>query len=408
MIKSMPENRNLLLFNISKALAFSAFFPFQIYTLFYLSSSFNGKYILGLLMVFTILIVLLSQRVMGSIIDSYSRKHIIKTVLTAWIIIAFPISFLWKYSGIPHIFYIVILFIFLDFTGGMLWDVMRSLQQNITLSKNYGRSNGLAEISGQVPSIIGPAMSIPVLAYAGVGYSFLISTAICIICIVLTAKIQEDFKPEKIKPLSRQSSPLKIIKAYPSEIIFISLLNIPYVLIATGDFLKPIFIVNILHGASSDIALSEIAYSAFASITGLVATLFSKKHELIYCYIFFSIYTVGSFLIPFARTFLLYIALQSFHGIGNPGTRITRNTFTMKRVENKFSGRFNAAVSVVVNSSKLILLMMFTLFINIAGSIELLLISAMISLAAMMLSIFLAKTNSVRKFINNPGYLRPS
>ncbi len=295
--------------------------------------------------------------------------------------------------------------LFIGVTDELLWRSLIALQQNIASYKNYGKSNGIAEISGQLPTIIGPAISIPVLLYLGAYFSLLVGSLMCIIPLYFISRINENFIPESFKPRDKKGT-FNMAKKYPYEIIFIFLLNFPYIMISVGNFLKPVFIVTVIHGNASSIAISEMVYAVFASFTGMILTFTLKKHEILLAYSFFSMYIIGSLLMPFSGIFMIYLICQGIHGIGNPGTRISRNTFVMKHVENKYSGRFNSALSLFTNASRLLLLIIFTTFINILGSKELLFLSAIMLIIIISLSILITRKPEVKNFINGKSIIK--
>ncbi|MEM3675765.1 MAG: hypothetical protein QXV22_01765, partial [Thermoplasmataceae archaeon] len=183
-------------------------------------------------------------------------------------------------------------------------------------------------------------------------------------------------------------------------VLLIFFLNFPFIMVtAIGNFVKPIFIVTVLHGGAIDISLSEFTYAALASLMGLLLSHFLKGRELFMSYLFYIIYTAGSFLIPYSSSFLMYLAFQAAHGIGNPGIRICRNTFVMKNINRNFSGRFFGAVSFVSNIARVSLLLFAMATVNIIGPGKLFTASGFILAAALAGSTILIMTGRTGDFV---------
>lgn len=362
------EGTNLLRFNIAKVTALSSFGPFEIYSLFYLSSTSEGRIMLGIVMISALILGICFDPIIGRIIDYHHRKPVLNFIIVSWaasLVIAFSI---WTSNPGSKEFIIPLLFVFLDFSGGAFFSTLRSFQQTITGKKLYGRSNALSEISGQLPSFIGAGAAIPIIMYVGVRYSLLISTLVLIIPLLLLGRIRENFEPVASRDNGGKiEGTLSFLKSHYRLVIFFYLLNFTFIVVAVGNLLKPVFIVDVLNGNTSSISLSEMTYSVLGSITGLILSVIPVKFGLKYCYLFMTLFAFGSFLIPFSPDITLFLIFQSTHGVGNPGNRISRNTIVMNNVKTSDSGRFFAAISFLSNISRLILLSLFTLLVNITG-----------------------------------------
>ncbi|HLH85239.1 MAG TPA: MFS transporter [Thermoplasmataceae archaeon] len=397
------ERKNLIYFNLAKVSALSAFGPFEIYALFLLSSTTETRLILGSIMVGALAIQVALTPQMGSLIDSTSRKKFSATIMLVWLSTALLISFLLSVFSEAKAILVSALFLLLDVTGGFFFDGMRGLQQTITGTQRLGMSNGLAEMSGQLPNIVGPALAILFIPLIGVGSSLIISAAICLVGIFSLGKVFEGYKPAKSKPSRERNAgngTISYMKNNPGPIFYVFMLNFPFIMVTAGNLIKPVFIVTALHGGTFQISLSELAYAAFASLTGAVLSMVLKKHELFLAYSFFALYTLGTFLMPLSPNFITYLAVQSTHGIGNPGTRICRNTFVMKRVDRRYSGRFFGSVSFLSTLTRIALLVTFTASINILGPRILFVFSGVVLLAALLGSLLFLRDGRTREFVH--------
>ncbi len=398
---SYSDGRNLLIFNIIKSLTLSAFGPFEIYSLLYLSSSETGRIELGSIMFLSVLLGILAGPKVGNLIDRHERKLILNFNLLFFIFISISAFMIWKSDAELSKIVIPAVFLIIDFSEGIFFSTMRSIQQTmVTNKKKYGLSNSISEISGQLPTVIGATLAIPVLSVLGPAFSLVIQLPFIAVSLILLTYLKENFSPVKDNNKNNKSntSSLKYIKENFPIVFFFYLLNFTFIVTTIGNFLKPIFIVNTLHGNANGISLSEITYSTIGMSTGALLSVLRIKFSLKHSYLFMLIFTIGCFLIPSSTSFAMYIGFQTTHGVGNPGNRISRNTVTMNGIPREYSGRFYAGVQILSDITRLILLLVFTISITFVGPSVLLTITGILMLIAIILSLTLYKFN---KKLNN-------
>lgn len=403
---SYSDGKVLLRFNLIKVLSLSSLGPFQIYSLLYLSSSETGKLELGSIMMLSILIGIFSGPKIGSLMDRYHRKTILNTNVLLWISISISGSIIWNSDAkLVHLI-IPVIFVIIDLTEGIFFSILRSIQQTIITDKKYGLSNSIAEISGQLPTVIGASIAIPVLSLLGPRFSLIIQVPFIIISMMFLRGLRENFSPAKTGDTlsERREGSLTFVRKNFSIVFFFYLLNFTFIVTTLGNFLKPIFIVNVLHGNATGISFSEITYSALGISTGAILSVLGMKFSLKHVYLFMLIFTLGCFLIPSSTSFAMYIGFQSTHGIGNPGNRISRNTLIMNGISGEYSGRFYAGIELFSNITRLVLLLVFTVSIEFVGPSVLITISGIIMLIAMSLSMILYRFNlKLKRFMMSLG-----
>jgi hypothetical protein len=324
----------LLRFNALKFLAVSGFGPFEIYSLLYMSGTAILRLVFGLTLILGMIFSILTGPYVGNLLDSHPRKAVLSSLLFLWILSSLIAFILWKTFPDLKEFIIPILFIFTDVTGGIFYSAMRALQQTITTAGNYGRSNAYSEISGQLPSIIGAGTAIPFLLFIGPLYSPLLAVIFTLVGLILLRNMDERFTPSysSIKIMKKEERTIKFVKGHLTEVLFFYLLNFTFIAVMIGNFLKPIFIVEVLHGTAQSISISEIAYAAAGSATGAMLSIFNRGNSIVRLYLCIAIFGLGSLVIAFSHDFALFLAFQTLHGIGNPGARIHRDTIIMQGV----------------------------------------------------------------------------
>ena len=397
------DQKNFVYYNSFKSLFLVAFIPFEIFAIVNLSLTPSGRLIFGGVMMAILIVQIIVSPFIGNLLDSFPRKTVIMRVILLQLAFALIISFLWEMLPEYEIIFIITLFMLVNITEGIFFDAMRSMQQTISSPVNIGKGNGFSEISGQLPSIIGPAMAIPVLTFLGPLYTLAFSTVILILTVPILMHVKENFTVEK-KVMNKNTAEKKegainYMKKNPSKIIFAFLLNMPFIMVATGNFLKPVFIVSTLHAGLFGLSLSEMVYASFASTLGLVLSVTRWKNEIVMMYGFFILYIFGTFLMPTSPILFIFLIYQSFHGIGNPGVRVSRNTFLMKRIDAQHSGRFFSSVTFLSTTARLMLLVFFTLTVNTLGTTFLFDLSGFILVASLTFSIILMKNQEMRNFM---------
>ncbi len=397
------DQKNFVYYNSFNSLFLVAFIPFEIFAIVNLSLTPSGRLIFGGVMMAILIVQIIVSPFIGNLLDSFPRKTVIMRVILLQLAFVLIISFLWEMLPEYEIIFIITLFMLVNITDGIFFDAMRSMQQTISSPVNIGKGNGFSEISGQLPSIIGPAMAIPVLTFLGPLYTLAFSTVILILTVPILMHVKENFTVEK-KVMNKNTAEKKegainYMKKNPSKIIFAFLLNMPFIMVATGNFLKPVFIVSTLHAGLFGLSLSEMVYASFASTLGLVLSVTRWKNEIVMMYGFFILYIFGTFLMPTSPILFIFLIYQSFHGIGNPGVRVSRNTFLMKRIDAQHSGRFFSSVTFLSTTARLMLLVFFTLTVNTLGTTFLFDLSGFILVASLTFSIILMKNQEMRNFM---------
>ena len=402
------ETGVLLRFNFIKFLSVVGFGPFEIYSLLFMSSTELLRIVFGGVLISSMVISIAIGPYIGTVMDSSPRKRIIRGLLSLWIIAFSAVAITWNlFPGLVE-YIIPAAFVFEDVTGGVFFSSMRALQQTITTDGNYVRSNAFSEISGQLPTVVGAATAIPVLLILGPKFTPVLAVTAMIGPILILKNLEERFTPSvgRARDMGRQDRTIGFIRKHLSEVLFFYLLNFTFIAVMIGNFLKPVFIVEVLHGTAESISISEIAYAVAGSATGVFFSLVPAKGKIWHLYLCISLFAVGSLLIPFSPDFLLFLAFQSLHGTGNPGARITRNTIIMAGVPSRNVGRFYEGISFLSNITRLLLLISVTGAISFTGPGILIEATGIMVLATMILSLLLYfRIPAVRQITGNAGIL---
>lgn len=356
----------------SKFLGLISVIPIEVFITFRLSdnSSFYGLF--GASLIIPLLLELVLQPYISALVDGRSRrKLLICNSISNIASVGFASFILLPLLGRPAAIYSLIL-VSIELYFFFFFQAYNALAQETLRREQYGRFNGISEITGQLPSLVGGIFAGIILL--GMGFDAVVLSEILfqVFSIGLLLHLREGPAENAIAGshaagLGYRDS-LSFMRRNFRQIMVVFLLNFPFLAIVSGNFLKPIFIASTLHGSPSWLAASEVAYASFAIIAGLFTPRLNERIGYMKSiYILAGIFFAGSLLMPFFPQFTFYLAFQALHGIGNPGVRIGRNTLIMKTVARRDIGRFYGSVNLLTVLGRIILLVVCILEVGILG-----------------------------------------
>ena len=409
-------NRNSKRFVVARFLSIMSLFPVEIFITFQLSSSplyfglFGATILAGLIARFFF------QPILSDVIDRYSRVRIQITaqIISTTFLMSIFLLFNFVGSATPGIY--VLIAIVNDLYYMVSYQVQQALAQSVFSRNMYGRLNGINEIMGQLPVVLGAAMTSLVLIFLNFRELILISALFQVVGIIAFWTVRDDFEPavnpKKGGVHSNYSESYRYLRKNRKPVLFIYLLNFPFIAVVAGNFLKPIFIVRVLAQSSSFLAISESVYAGVAIIAGVIVPLVMERvGGMKTVYICTTIFFVGSLLIPVAPLWYLFLIFQILHGFGNPGTRIARNTVVMKSVPKNEMGRFNGSVQLLTTMTRIVLISVSMLEVLSAGAGTLILvIGTIVFVAEVLAGILLSRNPDVKSYfgISFRGKVEPA
>jgi predicted MFS family arabinose efflux permease len=256
--------------------------------------------------------------------------------------------------------------IILDLFSSINFQSFNALIREKSDSRNVANNNGLSEISGQASGLTAGFLFIFLSEEINFRNSFLVTSAISLfIGIVLILYPYTNERSKNLKNDRENRLSLKYYRKNSKNIFLISMLNFPYIYISIGNFLVPIYLIDVLKGNINDIALSGSLYCIGAITSGLLVPKILKKfREFQSFFITSTIFVLSIIFLPLIFSIPLFVLMRIFTGFGNGGARISRNTLVMNNVESKNIGKFNGGVSITVNFIQLSLLGLFAILIG--------------------------------------------
>ena len=381
--------------NIARFLSLISLVPIEIYVTFQMADNRNFYGYLGLSLVLPLFVELFMQAKISHLIDSNSRKKILKAneiCNSAFLFAVLAATYIWGTHNVMLDFSALIsveLFLFVAYQTYM------ALATDVVKENSIAYYNGLSEILGQLPVLLGSFTSSLIFLAIGFRGLIIIGIALHLSALYELRRIEERLGANPVK--GRKNS-LLLSMAYLrgnfSSVFFIFLLNVPFMAIIAGNLLKPIFLASYLNGNASLLADSEAIYATLAMVTGFIAPLLMRKiGEMRSVYIFTAVFFLGSMLIPAVPVLQLYLVFQMLHGFGNPGIRIARNSMAMRSIPPGEMGMFNGSVSLLTIIGRLIIMGFCILALNYIGVKILLFLLGPISLFSVAIAGVMWKRN---------------
>jgi MFS family permease len=301
---------------------------------------------------------------LGRMLDSRNKKNILLS--NQLIISAFLFSIYLNFD-FPRLLLMYLVSVVLGLFGGIAYSTANSLLRHLSDGINTSTINGYSEIFGQLPSIAGGFVFFLTSRFIDFRSSFLMSSIIDLCSIVLIIFIPYDHTIHIPPRSSRQKKTIDMaqrfrLSNYGTLTMFVLILNIPFVLVVTGNFLYPIYIVNELHAGANFIAINGSIYGISALSSGfLFPKIYSRYSQRKIYLLPFAIFSLGILGIAVTRSPIIFLSMSIFIGLGNGSSRILRNTVIMKRVENQYIGRYNTRLSSLVYVMRSIILLFYFL-----------------------------------------------
>lgn len=385
------------LIQLSRFTGLGSLVPLEIYAVFRFASNSSFYYLFGATIIIPILVESAMQPYVSYLIDRVPRKRLLAMNNYAVICLLLAYLLFMAFGGRFTLPLYMSLLISIELYMFLAYQAYNALTQDMIDRRHYGSFNGLSEIVGQLPVFAGAIASIFTLTYLTVYNAMLVAIALLSVSSFTLNMLMEESRKSnpEFRARSCYSGSLKYMRRNFKPIFFIFLLNFPFLVIVTGNFLKPIFIATSLHGTGSTLAISESTYAIVAMLSGVMSPMImSRMGSMRSIYIFNGIFLAGSLLMPIFPVLWLYLAFQTLHGIGNPGIRIVRNTMIMRSVPREEIGRFNGSVNLLTLLGRLLLLVLCVLAVNVFPSGELLAMMGVVVATAICFSGLLLRNDS--------------
>ncbi|MGP6207363.1 MFS transporter [Cuniculiplasma sp. SKW3] len=345
----------IIIGNFSTEIYLSYFFSRSILSIDYFAlSDFTG-----------LLLGIAVQIPLGRFLDSKNKKNILilnQIILSSFLISAYLIF------DFSRLIIMYVVSIVLGLFSGVSYSTTNSILRHLSDGMNTSKINGYSEIFGQLPSIFGGIMFLLISGFINFRSSFIISSLIDLSSIFLILFIPYDPSIHLTAVSSLQKSNKTEtgkgfkISNYGSLTLFAIIMNIPFIMVVTGNFLYPIYIVMKLHRGANFIAIEGSIYAFSALFSGIIFPKIQPHLDKRKLYMLpFSIFSIGIFGIAITKSPFIFLSMSIFLGLGNGSSRILRNTMIMRNVENRFIGRYNTRISSFVYLMRAIFLLFYFL-----------------------------------------------
>lgn len=339
----------------------------------YFTSIINDSETFGLIYATTTIVTLFWGLYAGTLIDRYSRKLVFLSICVVSFILLLGVSLAGFYLGEVPIYLIALVFCFTIFNYNIHYPTLYAFGQEITEKENYGKTNSLIEIIGQLTSIVSGVFAAVLLTgvnkdflnQVGLGFIsfnvdpwqlheiFLLDALTYVAAFVLILFIK--YTPivtheiDKSSVWNRLIQGFSYLKKHPLLFHFgVSSFAIFVVLLIHVHQLMPIYVSKHLHSDSSAYAIGEVVYAFGALIAGAGIRWIFRKTNTIYAIIVLMIFSVVSFeILAFSNNILIFMMVSFVLGITNAGARILRITYLFNHIPNHIIGRTGSVFNTV-------------------------------------------------------------
>lgn len=335
---------------------------------------------LGAVIFLSLLVTSLVTPAYSSFIDRVSRRRVLAGLTLAESVVFACAFFLYPLLGRPLLIYLTLVG-GVELVSNLYWTAANSLLRDVVTRENYRSQAGYAEISSQLPAVVaaGSAVFLSTLPF---GSLLVFGVALDLVSAVMLSGVPEH-RPDHFngsggttmqgveRTWNHWSSVgirefFRYVRAHLAQVALVYLIGFPFVFTVAGNFVKPVFIANILHGSPAFLAFSEAEYAGFAIVAGLVTPLLQRRlGDSSTLILLFSAYTVASFIMPMYASYTVFTVCQAIHGLGNPGSRVVRKSVVLKSVDRGELGRFNGSVSLLFTLTRMVIIGGSTIMISV-------------------------------------------
>lgn len=339
----------------------------------YFTSIINDSETFGLIYATTTIVTLFWGLYAGTLIDRYSRKLVFLSICVVSFILLFGVSLAGFYLGEVPIYLIALVFCFTIFNYNIHYPTLYAFGQEITEKENYGKTNSLIEIIGQLTSIVSGVFAAVLLTgvnkdflnQVGLGFLsfnvdpwqlheiFLLDALTYVAAFVLILFIK--YTPIVTHEIDKSSVWNRLIQGFSylkkHLLLFhfgVSSFAIFVILLIHVHQLMPIYVSKHLHSDSSAYAIGEVVYAFGALIAGAGIRWIFRKTNTIYAIIVLMIFSVVSFeILAFSNNILIFMIVSFVLGITNAGARILRITYLFNHIPNHIIGRTGSVFNTI-------------------------------------------------------------
>ncbi|MBE7443197.1 MAG: MFS transporter [Flavobacteriales bacterium] len=339
----------------------------------YFTSIINDSETFGLIYAITTIVTLFWGLYAGTLIDRYSRKLVFLSICVVSFILLLGVSLVGFYLGEVPIYLIALVFCFTIFNYNIHYPTLYAFGQEITEKENYGKTNSLIEIIGQLTSIVSGVFAAILLTgvnkdflnQVGLGFLkfnvnpwqlheiFLLDALTYVAAFVLILFIKytpiATHEIDKSSVWNRLIQGFSYLKKHPLLFHFgVSSFAIFVILLIHVHQLMPIYVSKHLHSDSSAYAIGEVVYAFGALIAGAGIRWIFRKTNTIYAIIVLMIISVVRFeILTFSNNILIFMMVSFVLGITNAGARILRITYLFNHIPNHIIGRTGSVFNTV-------------------------------------------------------------
>ncbi|GGE59492.1 MFS transporter [Priestia taiwanensis] len=331
----------------------------------------GGEALYGYVMMASTLIMFLLTPFVGQSIDRFSRKSLL-LVNEGLGIAVIACMVIWGFMGYSYSsIHYVIIYITGSFYYLLFYPTVFAFNQEIFQANQYKALSGTMEIQGQLTQVIAGAVAsllVEVVSLKWILFVDLLSFIGAFLLFLCVPYAKKAVVKQKASFKKQMLEGIHFMKGRPQLFWFLLATYMPFIGVMMGNYLLPVYIVDVLQESASVYAIEGMMYGIGAVLAGIGIPIVMKYMNLeASIMLTMVIYTISITAMIIEPSVLVLYGLAIFHAIGNAGTRVARNVLMMEQIPNEVIGRVDSVFRLIGNGIRLLLLMMFTAVVTNVG-----------------------------------------
>jgi MFS family permease len=336
----------------------------------------SGEEILGsMFLAITIILFFLSPYI-GVIIDRYSRKKLFLFNQMIGFCLVTPIAIWGLINGYYYTWQLVVMLFTSPLYFALHFPTLLAFVQEIFDKSTYKSLSGIMEVESQAATLGAGGLAGILIGVIDYPFIFLFDGLTYLISFLLVTSIpyvKKDSNEEvKVRFWSGYLKDILegfyFLKRRPLLILFLLCSLMPFLTVMVANYLKPIFIDNVLNGNANILGFSSMTYALGAIAAGIsVPYILNKLQSFWTLIVAISLFTLSIFSMVWLPMTIIFLIMTIFQGWGNAGTRVVRRTLMLELIPNKIIGRVNTFFNTIGLLFRIAVLGTFTSELNSIG-----------------------------------------
>jgi len=311
----------------------------------------GGEELYGYVTLVSTILLFMVSPYLGVLVDRYSRKKVILYCQVIGFFFMLPFALWSLFSGNIPTWQLVVLQIGGSFYYTAQMPALFALCQEVFDRSHYHVLNSTMEVQNQFASMVSGGIASLLIERIHISALLLLNALTYLLGFLLFLLIPYQArhqlkKQQEISIWGEMADGFRYLMTSPKLLLFLSCTLLPFIVVMVGNYLSPIYVMDTLQTNADVLGLANVAFAAGAILAGFVTAGIMKRWGTVAAIGFaFVLFTVSVMVIAFIPIISVFVMNRLFHGWGNAGTRVARNTLLMELIPNEVIGRVNSTLN---------------------------------------------------------------